>query len=238
MDGRKFNTLSQMFATRNSRRSFLKHGSAVALGAGLLATGGSTLAAQEATPEMPEVPADAPCVLPFDVAIRQGPSAGTDLLGYLALITDETGASSGAFVTEDEQTLPVVGQINGHAVNLMFTPAAGPPIFGVGTSAVDLSTCHGALYSPGGGPLVGPNAGDSGDWAVVTDYDLILDGSLTVGEGTIGANARNKRGPMCRACVQSCKALGNVDVDLCASFCGPFFGGPCTCDDPGFSGGC
>jgi hypothetical protein len=223
-------------ASRNDRRSLLKRGGALALGASLLSLSGSKVAAQDATPE---IPADAPCVLPFDVAIRQGPTAGTELLGYLALITDETGATSGAFVTDDEQTLAVVGQINGHAVNLMFTPAEGPPIFGVGTSAVDLSTCHGALYTPVGGPLVGPEAGDSGDWAVVTDYDLILDGSLTVGEGTIGANARNKRGPMCRACVQNCKNTpGITDVDLCAAFCGPLLGGPCTCDDPGFTAGC
>jgi hypothetical protein len=235
MNGTRIDTLSKILATRNNRRSLVKQGGALALGAGLLGLSGSKAMAQEATPE---IPADAPVVLPFDVAIRQGPNAGTELLGYLALITDETGSTAGAFITEDEQTLAVVGQITGRAVNLMFTPAEGQPIFGVGTSAVDLVTSHGAVYTAVGGPLVGPEAGDNGDWAVVTDYDLILDGSLTVGEGTIGANARNRRSPMCRSCVQSCKALGNVDVDLCASFCGPFFGGPCTCDDPGFSGGC
>jgi hypothetical protein len=237
VNGRRIDSISRVLAARTTRRTTLRQGGALALGAGLFGVTGKApmTAAQDTTGERPDVPADAPCVMPFNAAIRQGPNAGTSYLGYLALITEESGTTTGAFITDDEQTLAVSGQLNGQAANLIFTTEDGQSIFGVGTSAVDLATCHGAFYTPMGGPLVGPGEGDLGDWAVITEYDGIIEGTVTVADGTIGATARSRRSPMCRSCVQLCKTTpGITDIDLCSSFCGALFGGPCTCDDPGF----
>jgi hypothetical protein len=238
VNGRRIDSLSRVLAARGTRRAALRQGGALALGAGVFGATGKARAMarhQETTEERPEVPADAPCVIPFNAAVRQGPNAGTSFLGYLALITEESGKTTGAFITDDEQTLGVSGQLDGQAVNLIFTTADDQAIFGVGTSAVDLGMCHGAFYTPMGGPLVGPGEGDLGDWAVITNYDGVLDGTVTVANGSIGATALARRSPMCRSCVQLCKTTpGITDIDLCAAFCGPLFGGPCTCNDPGF----
>jgi hypothetical protein len=60
--------------------------------------------------------------------------------------------------------LPVVGQANGHAINLMITVGDGKYVFGVGTLEQPIDQCAGEM----GGPFVGPEAGDFGDWAPCT----------------------------------------------------------------------
>lgn len=234
----RFDVVARAFSSTRTRRSFIGRGGSLALGAAMLgAVAPSSSLARSSTPEAaPEVPADAPCMIPFSATVRQGPNAGTTYLGYLALVVAADGATTGVFLTDDEQTIHVAGQLVGHSVNLLFTPAGGGEIFGVGTSLADLAMCHGAFYTPMGGPLVGPGEGDLGDWAVITDYDQVLNGTLVVNDGAVAATARTRRSPMCRSCVQACKTTpGITDVDLCSSFCGPLFGGPCTCDDPGFT---
>lgn len=188
--------------------------------------------------EITEIPADAPCVFPFAASVRQGPSAGTTLLGYMVLQSDAAGATQGVFFTYDDQMIGVSGTLTGQAVNLIFTPSEGTYIFGVGTSAVDLATCHGPFNAPMGGSLVGPAEGDLGDWAVITDYGDALEGNITYNPGSTLDVAKRNRSPMCRACIQGCKANPSIDLNLCSSFCGGIYGGPCGCGDAGFDGYC
>ena len=126
--------------------------------------------------------------MPFEATVRQGPDAGTSYTGFLALfVAPDGGIDSGAFATTDGRTVPVVGQANGRAVNLVLALGSDQTIYGVGTSATDLATCHGWHQGAMGGPLVGPKAADFGDWAVA---------EITTAT----------RSPMCKSCLQSCRA--------------------------------
>lgn len=118
------------------------------------------------------------CTLDFEATVRVGPNAGKTLIGILTVEIDEHGALSGSLTgnslltDEEDQTVPVVGQATGRAVNLAFelqksegerTP--GIFLFGTGTAAHPISSatqCGGAM----GGTFAGPEAGDIGDWLV------------------------------------------------------------------------
>lgn len=101
----------------------------------------------------------------FEATVRQGPSMGTQLEGELHLGIDDSGGLIGSFLANDGTSMDVVGQANGRAINLAI--AAGTDengeaawIFGVGTLINNISECAGVV----GGPFVGPQAGDTGDW--------------------------------------------------------------------------
>jgi hypothetical protein len=61
---------------------------------------------------------------------------------------------------DDGQVIPLTGQANGRAVNLIFRLEGEQYLFGTGTSTEPLYTCSGVL----GGGFTGPQLGDSGDW--------------------------------------------------------------------------
>ena len=120
----------------------------------------SLLHAQESTPSV------TPCNVLFEATVRQGPSSGTDLKGTLQVTIDETGAISGNLVIDANTRFPVYGQVNGRAINLALDLSTakkpGVYVFGVGTALdpIQSQNCGTAL----GGPFVGPQPGDSGDW--------------------------------------------------------------------------
>jgi hypothetical protein len=144
-------------------------------------------AAIRAAPELPTPTGGARvCLVPFTAAVREGPSAGQGWSGVIGLRQERSGAiDHGAlFVVAGERdgaivpgpTLPVVGQATGRAINLLITLADGRAVFGVGTMAADLAHCGGIDLRTGkatpffmGGPLVGPEPGDLGDWATTGD---------------------------------------------------------------------
>ena len=100
------------------------------------------------------------CTGDFEATVHQGVDAGWSLVGELTLSVDDSGAAEGVLTLQDGQTVVAAGQVNGRAINLVFTVSENTYIFGVGTSLNDFSTCDSIV----GGPLVGPNPGDSGDW--------------------------------------------------------------------------
>jgi hypothetical protein len=175
MDGTRIDALSKSLARGMTRRGILRRGGGVGAAAGLAAVLGTrAVAAQDATP------AAGMCAIPLELAVRQGPNAGVAWRGELRLSADESGGLSGVYAArKDEagtavesgttdadpmagtQELPVVGQANGRAINLMITVADGQYVFGVGTLENDISQCGGEM----GGPFVGPEPGDTGDWA-------------------------------------------------------------------------
>jgi len=132
----------------------------------------------------------------FKVTVRQGPDAGLVAYGILRLhvdpgtgdftgkltpaVSEETGIpfSTVLFTQSGDSFTPVAnglteidvrGTMYGHAVNLVLLNAggAGQDIAGVGTMENTLhewlsTESHGYI----GGPAVGPEPGDSGDWRV------------------------------------------------------------------------
>jgi hypothetical protein len=139
-------------------------------GAALLGTSTSVRSARRALAQDGEgegeavpLPAGAvQLVMPFEFAVRQGPSAGLTGSGTLSLVIEPSGAVGRGVMTNDDGgfVAAVVGQITGRAVNLAFTLEDGRVLYGVGTSRGDLRMGVFEL----GGPLVGPEQADAGDW--------------------------------------------------------------------------
>ena len=130
----------------------------------------------------------------FEVTVRQGPDAGLVAYGVLTLHVgpgtgDFTGTLTPAVSVETGRLLPTVlftqsgdsftpvpngltkvdvrGTMAGHAINLIMlnVQGAGNDMVGVGTME---NTVHEWLSTGShafiGGPAVGPEPGDSGDW--------------------------------------------------------------------------
>jgi hypothetical protein len=101
----------------------------------------------------------------FEAAVRIGPSAGTVLDGMLTLDMSEDGAiDRGSFVLADGAEIPVVGQISGRAISLLFDLGDGAFVAGTGLAQDDLERCPEVIDGFVGGPLAGPGEGDLGDW--------------------------------------------------------------------------
>lgn len=103
----------------------------------------------------------------FEASVHQGPSAGWGVVGRLVYTVAENGELTGTLTTDDNSlTLPVIGQMNGHAISLAFDLGQAEDadyhlyIYGTGVSISNAGDCTGLL----GGGLVGPMSGDSGDW--------------------------------------------------------------------------
>ena len=169
MDGHRFDRISRGLAHGLTRRAALRSAGAGGLAAAA-AAGIRRAGAQET----------AACELPLELAVRQGPNAGLAWRGTLRLALDGDGGLSGVYLARRDEAgnevatatpegdptagtieLPVVGQATGRAINLMITVGDGQYVFGVGTLERPLDQCGGEM----GGPFVGPEAGDTGDWA-------------------------------------------------------------------------
>jgi hypothetical protein len=108
------------------------------------------------------------CHIPFEAEVRSGPNAGLAVAGELMLAAEADGSTIGALVLADGTKIPLVGQVSGRAVHLLFmldvsADASAPRvILGTGTALTDIDdeTCGTWL----GGPFSGPDEGDLGDW--------------------------------------------------------------------------
>jgi hypothetical protein len=223
MDGTRFDTISRTLAGRVSRRRAVGGAAGGGLAAALVGVGGGRGVARAAqgTPESEEGTGTLSaglCLMPFEAAIRQGPNAGETYLGLLALDVSSDGAiDQGVFVTTEGDDLAVVGQATGRAISLMITVEDGRFLYGVGTAEQPVVACDGQM----GGPLVGPEGGDTGDWAVVD----------------LGATAlAGQRSNICRSCLQRCRSTcffgcisGPPPAGACQEACLAF--GGCTPDD-------
>lgn len=105
-------------------------------------------------------PSSISCTIDFEATVHQGPDAGLSLVGDLALQIESSGALSGALSQQDGSQVPVSGQAQGQAINLVFDLGSEQYIFGVGSLQYDIRECKGAI----GGPFTGPQPGDNGDW--------------------------------------------------------------------------
>lgn len=96
----------------------------------------------------------------FEAMVRQGPTAGLALVGQLVVRVEPSGRASAVLTLRDGTTLPATGHVNGQAMNLIFVVRQDTYLFGVGTSQHNFHECAGVW----GGPFVGPELGDIGDW--------------------------------------------------------------------------
>jgi hypothetical protein len=96
----------------------------------------------------------------FEAIVRQGPSAGLALVGQLVVQAEPSGRAKAVLTLRDGTTVPATGHVNGQAINLVFVVRQDTYLFGVGTSQRDFYECAGVW----GGPFVGPELGDMGDW--------------------------------------------------------------------------
>lgn len=226
MEPGRFDALTKTFAQPTSRRGALRRLLGGGLTAALLGTSAQRALAQ-ATPAVTTSAGTQLCLFPFEATVRRGPDAGLSLDGLLALGLTPAGAvDHGQLVQADGTTVPVVGQVTGRAVNLLFQVGTGQTVYGVGTAAQDLRTACAALMTkhlyapmpPLGGPLVGPKGDDSGDWATCccpaasNNYDC---GSLPPCKACAPAPSGNYTD---QNCVSGCRNTGE-SLSYCSQFC-------------------
>jgi hypothetical protein len=102
------------------------------------------------------------CLVEFEATVRQGPSTGMALTGTFDFKVDATGTLHGKLLQANQSEIMAGGQVNGRAINLVFIAGKAKYIFGVGTSQSKMAndSCGTIM----GGPFVGPEPGDAGDW--------------------------------------------------------------------------
>ncbi|MCA9839660.1 MAG: hypothetical protein KC422_22325 [Trueperaceae bacterium] len=130
------------------------------------------------------------CMTAFEATIHEGPSAGTTLIGKLGFAVDDAGMLSGMLYNDEgsivangalevaDNQLPVMGQVNGLAVNLAIPLGGENYVFGVGTSTMSLADCQGIYQGVMGGPAVGPASGDQGDWVSKVCASVEINGKV------------------------------------------------------------
>lgn len=173
MNERRFDGFARELAGSTTRRRLLGlvgvGASGLAL-AGIASTGSPSTQeanAQEtsATPTAVALPSamlsDGTCGVPFELEVRQGPSAGTVVSGILSLAVDADGTTIGWLRAGNGEVATVTGQINGQAVALRFDLGGEDVVFGTGSSVGELAAC---AVTDMGGSAVGPKPGDFGDW--------------------------------------------------------------------------
>ncbi|MEZ4505133.1 MAG: twin-arginine translocation signal domain-containing protein [Thermomicrobiales bacterium] len=168
-----FDRLTRDLAGVSTRRRFL---GLAGVGAGSLALAGvfnglsrtaEQADAQDASPTptaiiMPSaIMSDGRCGLPFELAVRQGPSEGTEVRGMLVFSLDDDGTVTGALLGKEGEVATVTGQAVGQAVALRFDLGGEDVVFGSGSSLGEFAMCN---ITDMGGSAVGPKAGDLGDW--------------------------------------------------------------------------
>jgi hypothetical protein len=223
MDDRRFDVLTKVFGRGLTRRRAIGRLAGGGLAATALAAAGSrapsAAAAQEGT--------DQTCILPFEATVRQGPSAGQDFSGTLAIKIGASGEIETGVLVHDGTGIPVVGQITGRAVNLLLTTGDGQYVFGVGTSEADLRLACPEIMAAGiyaesgamGGPFVGPQPLDAGDWLICCCPSEANNFTCTRPQcpvcedpGSVGG------GYVDPGCVSGCTNVGE-SADYCSDFC-------------------
>lgn len=102
------------------------------------------------------------CSMAFEVAVREGPSAGALLDGEFSFSLDRAGSLQGSFALHDGRTLAVSGHAIGRLLGLTIDMGGGQYLWGTGTGSQAIAgpECGAAI----GGTLAGPLDGDIGDW--------------------------------------------------------------------------
>jgi hypothetical protein len=98
----------------------------------------------------------------FQATVTQGRDAGFTVTGELTFQIESSGEIEGVLATDGGSQVAVEGSVKGGKIRLTFELGDDAVIRGVG-DVNNPFTCTGS----GGGTLVGPGKGDSGDWGIV-----------------------------------------------------------------------
>ena len=101
------------------------------------------------------------CSFSFEAVVYQGPDTGQQLTGQFYLPLTPDGAYSGVLVEDDGTQVPVVGQVSGRSMTVLFMLDQGQLISGLGTADSPIEDC---AFTRLFGPFVGPMLNDSGAW--------------------------------------------------------------------------
>jgi hypothetical protein len=139
-----------------------------ALGAAMIALPLLTNA-QETTPE---VPSDFfACSAGIEAGLTDGPHAPMDLSGNFVLIVNPDDLTFyGSLTLNSGEEIGITGQSVGRGIDIVFQTAEGELLFAHGSLQAPLSECSGNA----GGPLVGPDFGDQGDWTTRPPFIRII----------------------------------------------------------------
>jgi hypothetical protein len=137
-------------------------GGILAIGVAVLFAAGSGWGATR--PAKAQAPDNVRCTAPFEATVYNGANAGFAMLGTLDLEVNPNGAATGRVLRPgSDEVIPVVGQVAGRSVSLVFDLGDAGVIVGVGAGVNNLSECRGFV----GGTFSGPGLGDSGDWVYI-----------------------------------------------------------------------
>src|SRR5919198_1404969 len=81
------------------------------------------------------------CQLPFHAQVHQGPDTGVELAGDLTLTIDPSGSYRGVLTQPDGSGVPVVGQVVGQSLTVLFDLGDDQFISGLGTADSDIRAC-------------------------------------------------------------------------------------------------
>jgi hypothetical protein len=125
--------------------------------------------AQESTPEMPsDVFA---CSAGIEAGLTDGPHAPLDLNGtFILMVNPDDLSFYGTLVLNSGGEVAMTGQSVGRGIDIVFETGEGSLLFAHGSLQAPLSECSGNA----GGPLVGPDFGDQGDWTTRPPFIRVI----------------------------------------------------------------
>jgi hypothetical protein len=151
MNAERFDTWSRARVQGITRRRLLRTVSAGSAGVALSRLTGASAQFGGATT----------CQYTMQMTTSHGPSTGTTYSGTLSLDIDDDGAiETGTFTPALATSQPVVGQANGHGLDLLISLPDGGVLSLTGSGTQPIDTCDAAIQGYFGGPA----ATDLGTW--------------------------------------------------------------------------
>jgi len=147
---------------------------AVVFGAGLLVAvllGGLLLMVRSATGRSAE---QVVCRTSVTAGLTDGPHAPLDLSGDVELLVQPDQSFTGVLTLKtDGSKIGIKGQGAGRGIDIIFEPPGGKQLFAHGVLEHPIWECQGNA----GGPLVGPDYGDQGDWTTYPPFIRVISGT-------------------------------------------------------------
>ncbi|MCA9859299.1 MAG: hypothetical protein KC438_06225, partial [Thermomicrobiales bacterium] len=230
MDGTRFDNLARRFSRRKA---------VGAAGAAGLATAMAKVLPSHAQG------GDVTCQMSIQALTSAGPSFDILYSGVLEItIAEDGGIDSGSFTPVGGVSVPVVGEVDGRALDLRVMFPTGQHLVLSGTGENDIETCSGALS----GVFGGPELGDTGSWLIDPSQSQLIDnGSGGFATATATSVAGATATPACpeidcgsthvldpTTCQCGCPAPTEACGPVCCpagSVCTDEVNGNCTCPD-------
>jgi hypothetical protein len=114
------------------------------------------------------------CRTSITAGLTDGPHAPLDLSGDVEMYVRSDLSFTGRLTLKQGGShVAMKGQGAGHGVDIIFEPQGGKQLFAHGILEHSLYECSGNA----GGPLVGPDYGDEGDWTNYPPFIRVISGT-------------------------------------------------------------